>query len=86
MMTDKSTGKLREDILNEKILSAIVEFKTRIDNVPAVLHRIEEVAKTLETVVAVRIGGAVASSPRRCHPPVRWASDTRYAPRRAAMI
>ena len=33
------TGKLRDDILNEKILSAIVEFKTRIENVPAVLRR-----------------------------------------------
>src|SRR6266481_1311267 len=28
MMTDRKTGTIREDILNEKILSAIVEFKT----------------------------------------------------------
>src|SRR5437867_11710818 len=55
LMTDKSTGKLREDILNEKILSAIVEFKTRIDNVPAVLHRIDAISKTLDTVVAVGV-------------------------------
>ena len=55
LMTDKATGKLRDDILNEKILSAIVEFKTRIDNVPAVLHRVEDVARTLETVVAVGV-------------------------------
>src|SRR5262249_49655882 len=55
MMTDKKTGKLRDDILNEKILSAIVEFKTRIENVPSVLHRIDEVSKTLDTVVAVGV-------------------------------
>jgi hypothetical protein len=55
MMTDKKTGKLRDDILNEKILSAIVEFKTRIENVPSVLQRIEEVSATLETVVAVGV-------------------------------
>jgi ferredoxin len=55
MMADRTTGKIREDILNEKILSAIVEFKTRIENVPAVLRRIEEVAQTLETVVAVGV-------------------------------
>jgi ferredoxin len=55
MMTDRRTGKLREDILNEKILSAIVEFKTRIESAAAVIHRVEEVAKTLETVVAVGI-------------------------------
>jgi len=55
LMTNKATGKLRDDILNEKILSAIVEFKTRIDNVPVVLRRVEDVARTLETVVAVGV-------------------------------
>jgi hypothetical protein len=55
MMTNKQTGKLRDDILNEKILSAIVEFKTRIENVPAVLQRVEEVSKTLQTVVSVGV-------------------------------
>jgi len=55
MMTDKKTGKIRDDVLNEKILSAIVEFKTRIENVPAVLQRVDEVSKTLETVVAVGV-------------------------------
>lgn len=61
MMTDRKAGKLRDDILNEKILSAIVEFKTRIENVPAVLERVEQVAKTLETVVAVGVA-------TRCEP------------------
>src|SRR5499433_877653 len=55
LMSDVKTGKLRDDILNEKILSAIVEFKTRIEHVPAVLRRIEEVSKTLDTVVAVGV-------------------------------
>jgi ferredoxin len=55
MMADKGTGKLRDDILNEKILSAIVEFKTPIESVPAVLRRVDEVSKTLETVVAVGV-------------------------------
>ncbi len=55
LMTDKKTGKIRDDILNEKILSAIVEFKTSIENVAAVLRRVDEVSKTLETVVAVGV-------------------------------
>jgi hypothetical protein len=55
MMNDRKTGKLRDDILNEKILSAIVEFKTRLENVPAVLKRVEEVSQTLETVVSVGV-------------------------------
>ena len=55
MMTDTRTGKLRDDILNEKILSAIVEFKTPIEDVAAVLRRIDEVSGTLDTVVAVGV-------------------------------
>lgn len=55
MMTDRKTGKLQDDILNEKILSAIVEFKTRLENVPAVLKRVDEVSQTLETVVSVGV-------------------------------
>jgi ferredoxin len=62
MMTDRKTGKLRDDILNEKILSAIVEFKTSIENVPAVLHRIEEVSRTLDTVVAVGVSTRCAEN------------------------
>ena len=55
MMSDRKTGTLRDDILNEKILSAIVEFKTTIAEASAVLRRVDEVAKTLDTVVAVGV-------------------------------
>jgi ferredoxin len=55
LMTDKSAGKLRDDILSEKILSAIVEFRTPIDEVPQVLRRIDDVSRTLDTVVAVGV-------------------------------
>jgi ferredoxin len=55
LMSDVKTGKLRDDILNEKILSAIVEFKTRIENVPAVLAKVDAIAKNLATVVAVGV-------------------------------
>jgi ferredoxin len=55
LMADTRTGEIRTDILNEKILSAIVEFKTTIANAPAVLQKITEVAKTLDTVVAVGV-------------------------------
>ena len=55
LMAYKKSGKLRDDILNEKILSAIVEFKIRIEDVPQVLRRVEEVSKTLDTVIAVGV-------------------------------
>jgi len=55
LMTDKSQGTIQEDILNEKILSAIVEIKTTIHEVPAVLDTVMEVSKTIDTVVAVGV-------------------------------
>src|SRR5207253_11436900 len=55
MMTDRKASKTRKDILDEKMLSAIVEFKTRLESVPAVLARVDEVSKTLDTVVAVGV-------------------------------
>jgi hypothetical protein len=55
MMTDRATGKLKHDILNEKILSAIVEFKTTIEKMGSVLKRIDEVSYGLDTVVAVGV-------------------------------
>jgi hypothetical protein len=53
LMTDTTTGDIRPDILNEKILSAIVEFKTSLANAPAILRKVREVANALDTVVAV---------------------------------
>src|SRR5690606_27178386 len=37
MMTDKTTGEIREDILNEKILSGIVEIKSTIAETESIL-------------------------------------------------
>lgn len=55
LMTDKTTGDLRADILNEKILSAIVEIKTTINEVERVLEIVEAVTEQIDTVTAVGI-------------------------------
>ncbi len=55
LMTDKAAGTLREDILDEKILSGIVEIKTTLDQVDAVLSTVEYVNLELDTVTAVGI-------------------------------
>lgn len=55
LMTDQAKGTLREDILHEKILSAIVETKTTIDEVRPVLDTVSDVAKRIDTVVAVGV-------------------------------
>ncbi len=55
LMTDTATGKLRDDILGEKILSAIIEIKTTLDRVEEVLETVERVNLRIDTVTAVGI-------------------------------
>lgn len=55
LMADKVTGDLRGDILQEKILSAIVEVKTRIDQVKEVLSLVESINDQINTVTTVGI-------------------------------
>ena len=55
LMADKSKGILRSDILNEKILSGIVEIKTRLEQVEPVLTTVEDVNQRIDTVTAVGI-------------------------------
>jgi hypothetical protein len=53
LMTDIHTGTLREDILNEKFLSCIVEFDVPLEDLARVLARMREVAQQGDTVFAV---------------------------------
>jgi hypothetical protein len=62
LMSDAKRGEIREDILNEKVLSAIVEFKTTLDRVPELLARVEEVSRELPTVVSVGVSTRCDSS------------------------
>ena len=55
LMADPSRGLIRADILNEKILSAIVEIKTRLEQVPSVLSRIKELSHEVETVISIGV-------------------------------
>lgn len=55
LMTDPDKGVIREDILREKVLSAIVEIKVGLEQVPVILRTVREVAQSLETVVAVGV-------------------------------
>src|ERR1700693_4578761 len=56
LMTDVPTGTLREDILNEKVMSAIVEIKTSVDRTEEIIRLVWDVEKRLNTVVALGVG------------------------------
>jgi ferredoxin len=55
MMSDRVTGDLREDILNEKILSGIVEIKSAVDEAQAILDTVRRVNLRIDTVMAIGI-------------------------------
>jgi ferredoxin len=57
LMVDTASGTLNPDVLGEKAMSAIVEFKVGFDEVPRVLRALEEVAKRIDTVMAVGASG-----------------------------
>jgi len=61
LMSDVATGTLREDILNEKVLSAIVEIKARVERTEEIIRLVWEVEKQIDTVVALGIGARCES-------------------------
>jgi hypothetical protein len=56
LMTDVATGTLREDILDEKILSAIVEIKVPVERTEEVILLVRAVEKEVDTVIALGVG------------------------------
>jgi len=52
-MTDKQAGTLNPDVLNEKILSGIIEFKVGHDRLKNVLEVIKEVSCKIDTVFSL---------------------------------
>jgi ferredoxin len=56
LMKDRATGTLREDILNEKLMSAIIEIKVPISRTEEVIRLVWDVEKRIDTVVALGVG------------------------------
>jgi hypothetical protein len=55
LMTDQATGKLNSEVLDEKVLSAMIESITPIENLPAVIKELREVARQIDTVFSLTI-------------------------------
>ncbi|MEW6673666.1 MAG: 4Fe-4S dicluster domain-containing protein [Thermodesulfobacteriota bacterium] len=53
LMADKKTGKFNPEILNEKVLSAILEFKVQNERLAEVLEAVKEVAGRIDTVFSL---------------------------------
>ncbi|MFZ5945584.1 MAG: DUF362 domain-containing protein [Bacillota bacterium] len=61
MMVDSKVGKFKEELLNEKVLSAILEFAILPEKVPAVLKTLQEIQKEVNCIFSVDIAS-------RCNP------------------
>lgn len=61
MMSDVATGTLREDILNEKVLSAILEIKAPVERTEEIIRLVWEVEDQIDTVVALGVGARCKS-------------------------
>ena len=53
LMEDVKTGKLKEEVLNEKVLSAIIECMFPIEKLKDVITALKEVSKEVDTVFSV---------------------------------
>ena len=56
LMTDLRTGTIRADILDEKVLSAIVEIKVPVARIEEIIRLVWDVEKRVDTVVSIGAG------------------------------
>lgn len=56
LMTDVNTGTLREDIMGEKVMSAIVEIKVPVERTEEIVRLVWTIEKQVQTVVTLGVG------------------------------
>lgn len=77
LMTDVKTGKIKDDVLNEKVLSAIIEIKTSLEKIPSLLQALEKVTREIDTVISV--GVASRCLPDGALPHEEWVRKAGYS-------
>jgi hypothetical protein len=60
MMSNPKTGKFKDELLNEKVLSAIIEFGVKLEQLPELFRILEKVAGEIETVFSLDVAARVA--------------------------
>jgi len=53
LIDDTVTGKFKKEVLKERVLSAVLEFATTLDNLPLVLRTVKELSQQVDTVFSV---------------------------------
>jgi ferredoxin len=76
LMEDTKTGKMREEVLDEKVLSAIIEAKTKLERIPDYLRALQAVQTEIDTVFSV--GVASRCLPDGSVPHQKWVEEAGF--------
>ncbi len=79
-LIDLASGKLPADILNEKVLSAIIEIAVPKENFLEVIRTIRNTAETMETVISVDVASRPGEDGRWEGEALLSAADIYYRP------
>ena len=77
LIADPKTGRMKADVLDEKVLSAIIECKTTLEKIPLFLNAIDAVQHRIDTVMSV--GVASRCLPDGTIPHEEWVRKAGYA-------
>jgi ferredoxin len=61
MMADTSTGKFKDDLLNERVLSAIIEFSVKLGQLPELFEILRDVSEKIDTVFSLDLATKIAA-------------------------
>jgi len=79
LMVDKTLGKINPEVLNEKVLSAILEFKIASDRLKEILIAVREVSSRINTVFSLDLISRVKSDGTM--PNLAIAEEAGFSPR-----
>jgi hypothetical protein len=68
---------MKGEVLNEKVLSAIIEMKTSLERIPEILHALDKVQKEIDTVISVGVSSRCL--PDGTIPHVEWVKKAGYS-------
>jgi len=76
LMVNPETGKIKDEVLNEKVLSAIIEIKIALKRIPEFLFILKKVQKEVDTVIS--LGVASKCLPDGTIPHEEWVRKAGY--------
>lgn len=79
LMKDEKTGKLKDEVLDERVLSGIIEFSVEMDRLKEVLLVLKEVSTRIDTVFSLDLACRVGED--GSIPTLRVAEECGFAPR-----